>query len=84
MYTHMESMPLPKALPFVSVATTSKAAGIACYLSDIRLQQDAWDIWDNHAPIVGVKNGNIIGYKYFGFGGLKKDQLGLKAFEGTK
>ena len=60
------------------------SAGIACYLSDIRLQQDAWDIWDNHAPITGVKNGNIIGYKYFGFGGLKKDQLGLKAFEGTK
>ena len=44
------------------------SAGIACYLSDIRLQQDAWDIWDNHAPITGVKNGNIIGYKYFGFG----------------
>ncbi len=33
------------------------SAGIACYLSDIRLQQDAWDIWDNHAPITGVKNG---------------------------
>lgn len=60
------------------------SAGIACYLSDIRLQQDAWDIWDNHAPICNVKNGNIIGYKYFGFGGLEKDQLGLKAFSGTK
>ena len=60
------------------------SAGFACYLSDIRLQQDSWDIWDNHAPITHVKNGNIIGYKYFGFGGLNKDQLGLKAFEGTK
>jgi arabinoxylan arabinofuranohydrolase len=30
------------------------------------------------------KNGNIIGYKYFGFGGLDKDKKGLKAFEGTK
>ena len=40
--------------------------------------------WDNHAPITNVKNGNIIGYKYFGFGGLNKDKLGLKAFEGTK
>ena len=31
-----------------------------------------------------MKNGNIIGYKYFGFGGLDKDKLGLKAFEGSK
>jgi hypothetical protein len=60
------------------------SAGFACYLSDINLQQDSWDIWDNHAPITNVKNGNIIGYKYFGFGGLDKDKLGLKAFEGTK
>ena len=60
------------------------SAGIACYLSNTQVQQDAWDVWDNHAPIAGVKDGNIIGYKYFGFEGLKKDQLGLKAFEGTK
>lgn len=60
------------------------SAGFACYLSDVTLQQDSWDIWDNHAPITNVKNGNIIGYKYFGFGGLDKDKLGLKAFEGTK
>lgn len=60
------------------------SAGFACYLSDVRLQQDSWDIWDNHAPITNVKNGNIIGYKYFGFGGLDKDKFGLKAFEGTK
>lgn len=60
------------------------SAGFACYLSDVGLQQDSWDIWDNHAPITNVKNGNIIGYKYFGFGGLKKDKLGIKAFEGTK
>lgn len=60
------------------------SAGFACYLSDIRIQQDLWDIWDNHAPITNVKNGNIMGYKYFGFGGLNKDKLGLKAFEGTR
>lgn len=60
------------------------SAGFACYLSDVNLQQDSWDIWDNHAPITNVKNGNIIGYKYFGFGGLDSDKLGLKAFEGTK
>lgn len=60
------------------------SAGYASYLSDIRIQQDSWDVWDNHMPIANVRNGNIIGYKYFGFGGLKKDQKGLKAFEGTK
>lgn len=60
------------------------SAGYACYLSDISLQQDSWDIWDNHAPITNVKNGNIIGYKYFGFGGLDKDKLGIKAFDGSK
>lgn len=60
------------------------SAGIACYLSDVRMQQDSWDIWDNHAPVANVKNGAIIGYKYFGFGGLDKDKLGIKAFEGTQ
>ena len=59
------------------------SAGIACNLSTIKLQQDSWDIWDNSAPLANVKNGNSIGYKYFGFGGLDKDTLGLKAFEGT-
>jgi hypothetical protein len=60
------------------------SAGYAAYLSNGSIQQDSWDIWDNHMPIEKVKHGNIIGYKYFGFGGLKKAQHGLKAFEGTK
>src|SRR5690554_6762033 len=60
------------------------SAGYAAYLSDISIQQDSWDIWDNHMPIGAVKNGHIIGYKYFGFGGLVQDTKGLKAFEGTK
>lgn len=60
------------------------SAGYACYLSDNGLQQDSWDIWDNHMPVTNVKNGHIIGYKYFGFGGLKKDNSGLKAFKGVK
>jgi len=60
------------------------SAGYACYLSDVSLQQDSWDIWDNHMPIANVKNGNIIGYKYFGFGGLSKDEKGIKAFKGTE
>jgi arabinoxylan arabinofuranohydrolase len=60
------------------------SAGYASYLSNIGIQQDSWDIWDNHMPIEKVRNGNIIGYKYFGFGGLKQNKNGLKAFEGTK
>lgn len=60
------------------------SAGYACYLSDPGIQQDSWDIWDNHMPIEKVQNGHIIGYKYFGFGGLKKNTKGLKAFKGTK
>ncbi|AFL84740.1 hypothetical protein Belba_2173 [Belliella baltica DSM 15883] len=60
------------------------SAGYAAYLSDISIQQDSWDIWDNHMPITQVKDGHIIGYKYFGFGGLAEDKNGLKAFEGTK
>jgi arabinoxylan arabinofuranohydrolase len=60
------------------------SAGYACYLSDNSMQQDSWDIWDNHMPITKVKNGSIVGYKYFGFGGLKNSKNGLKAFEGTK
>jgi hypothetical protein len=46
--------------------------------------QDTWDIWDNNMPLTNVQNGNIMGYKYFGFGGLAKDTKGLKAFEGAK
>ena len=60
------------------------SAGYACYLSNTGSQQDSWDIWDNNMPVTGVKNGHIIGYKYFGFGGLAKDTKGLKAFEGVK
>ncbi|WP_281336459.1 hypothetical protein [Flavobacterium eburneipallidum] len=60
------------------------SAGYASYLSDNSIQQDSWDIWDNHMPITNVKNGHIVGYKYFGFGGLKSNKNGLKAFEGTK
>lgn len=60
------------------------SAGYACYLSNPQSMQDSWDIWDNNMPLVNVQNGNIIGYKYFGFGGLAKDQKGLKAFAGAK
>ncbi len=58
------------------------SAGYACYLSNIGAQQDSWDIWDNSMP-VNVHGGDIVGYKYFGFGGLKRAKNGLKPFEGT-
>lgn len=60
------------------------SAGYACYLSNLGSQQDSWDIWDNNMPIGKVENGDIIGYKYFGFGGLDTYKKGLKAFEGSK
>lgn len=60
------------------------SAGYACYLSNPASQQDSWDIWDNNMPVTNIENGHIIGYKYFGFGGLKKDTKGIRAFEGTK
>lgn len=60
------------------------SAGYACFLTNLNSQQDSYDVWDNNMPIAKVKNGNIIGYKYFGFGGLKTAQLGLKPFEGVK
>ncbi|MBP1674231.1 MAG: hypothetical protein H6Q24_369 [Bacteroidetes bacterium] len=60
------------------------SAGYACFLSNPSSQQDSWDIWDNNMPIANVENGNIIGYKYFGFGGLDKDKKGLRTFEGTR
>jgi hypothetical protein len=59
------------------------SAGYACYLSDVNTQQDSWDIWDSNMPISNVKNRHVIGYKYFGFGGLNQDSKGLKAFRGT-
>ena len=55
------------------------SAGIACYLSDSKVQADAWDIWDYHAPITNVASGNIIGYKYFDFSKVK-DNTALNLF----
>ena len=60
------------------------SAGFACYLSNQQSMQDSWDIWDNSMTLANVQNGNVIGFKYFGFGGLAKDQKGLKAFAGAK
>jgi len=60
------------------------SAGIACYVNDNNAMQDCWDVWNNSMDLAGLKNGAIVGWKYFGFGGLAKDTKGIKAFEGTK
>ena len=59
------------------------SAGYACYYSDGRSQQDSWDIWDNSMP-VEVSDGDIVGFKYFGFEGLAEAKDGLLPFEGAK
>jgi hypothetical protein len=46
--------------------------------------QDNHDVWNNSMDLAGIKNGGIIGFKYFGFGGLAQDTKGCKAFEGIK
>jgi arabinoxylan arabinofuranohydrolase len=60
------------------------SAGYASYLNNQQVIQDTWDNWDNNMPLANMQNGNIAGYKYFGFGGLANATKGLKPFEGTK
>jgi len=60
------------------------SAGIACYLSGNDWMQDTWDNWDNHMDVAGITAGGIVGFKYFGFGGLAKDSKGIKAFAPAK
>ena len=63
------------------------SAGIACYMAgpgSNEWLQDNHDVWSNHMDLAGIKNGGIIGFKYFGFGGLEQSTKGLPAFEGTK
>ena len=59
------------------------SAGIACYMSENNSLQDNHDNWNNSMDLAGVNNRAIIGFKYFGFGGLEKDTKGVKAFDGT-
>ena len=60
------------------------SGGIACHITDNDAMQDQRDVWNNTQTLTGLKNGTVIGYKYFGFGGLAQDTKGCKAFEGTK
>ena len=63
------------------------SAGIACFMygpNSNNWMQDNHDVWNNSMDLAGIQNGGIIGFKYFGFGGLDKDTKGVKAFEGVK
>ena len=63
------------------------SAGIACFMAgpgSNEWLQDNHDVWSDNMDLAGIKNGGIIGYKYFGFGGLAQSTKGLPAFEGTK
>ena len=63
------------------------SAGIACFMygpNSNQWMQDNHDVWNNSMDLAGIQNGGIIGFKYFGFGGLGQDTKGVKAFEGTK
>lgn len=60
------------------------SAGIACYMSDQQWLQDNFDVWNNSMDLANIPNGGIVGFKYFGFGGLAKATKGINAFDGTK
>lgn len=60
------------------------SAGIACYMTGNNWLQDNYDHWSNHMDLAGIGNRGIIGFKYFGFGGLAKADCGVQAFDGTK
>ena len=60
------------------------SAGIACFMTGNDWMQDNYDVWNNNMDLAGITNKGIVGFKYFGFGGLKKDTKGIKAFAGTK
>lgn len=60
------------------------SAGIACYMSDQQWLQDNFDVWNNSMDLTNIPNGGIVGFKYFGFGGLAKASKGINAFNGTK
>ena len=60
------------------------SAGYACHMSDQNWMQDNHDVWDNGMDLAGITNGGIIGFKYFGFGGLASASKGVNAFEGTR
>ncbi len=60
------------------------SAGIACYMSGNEWLQDNHDVWNNGMDLAGIQNRGVIGFKYFGFGGLAQDCKGIRSFTGTQ
>ena len=63
------------------------SAGLACFMygpNANQYMQDNHDVWNNSMDLAGIQNGGIIGFKYFGFGGLAQNTKGCKAFEGIQ
>ena len=63
------------------------SAGYAAFMygpNSNNWMQDNHDVWNNSMDLAGIQNGGIVGFKYFGFGGLAQDTKGCKAFEGIK
>ena len=60
------------------------SAGIACFMTDQQWMQDNFDVWSNSMDLTGITNKGIVGFKYFGFGGLSQATKGLPAFEGIQ
>ena len=64
------------------------SAGIACFMTggtnSNEWMQDNFDIWNNSMDLAGITNGGIVGFKYFGFGGLTADTKGIKTFKGIQ
>ena len=64
------------------------SAGIACFMTggnnSNEWMQDNHDVWNNSMDLAGITNGGIVGFKYFGFGGLAAATKGLKPFAGIQ
>ena len=63
------------------------SAGYACFMygpNSNNWMQDNHDVWNNSMDLAGIQNGGIVGFKYFGFGGLDKWNKGVNPFVGTK
>jgi hypothetical protein len=60
------------------------SAGIACWVTpertsgttqDVTNVQATYDVWNDDAPVINIKNGSIVGYKYFNFAGRNNTSL---------
>ncbi len=62
------------------------SAGIACFMygpGSNEWMQDNHDVWCDGMDLRALQNGGIVGFKYFGFGGLQQSAKGVPAFQGT-